>query len=46
MVPVSFLCRITYKRGFNIGKIVDLEDLGSRIGTVLSKTTIYGISVP
>jgi hypothetical protein len=35
----------TYKSGINIRKVVDLEDLGGRIGTVLGKTTIYEILV-
>jgi hypothetical protein len=36
--------RTTYKSGFNIRKIVDLEDLGGRIGTIFGKAAVYIIS--
>ena len=35
-----------YESGFNIRKVVDLEDLGSRVGTVLGKSTIFKILTP
>jgi hypothetical protein len=36
----------TYKSGLNIRKVVDLKDLGSRVGTVLSEATIFKMLVP
>jgi hypothetical protein len=42
---VSFvgILRTTYKSGLNIRQIVDLEDLGGRIGTIFGKAAIYMI---
>jgi hypothetical protein len=38
------ILRTTYKSGLNIRQIVDLEDLGGRIGTIFGKAAIYIIS--
>ena len=45
-VFISFvgIRRTTDKSSFNIRKIVDLEDLGGRIGTIFGKAAIYIIS--
>ena len=34
----------SYKCSFNIREVVDLEDFGSRIGTVLGEAAVYTMS--
>jgi len=36
----------TYKCSVNIREVVDLENLGSRVGTVLGEASVYTMSDP